>query len=349
MISIMNKDSSGKILLVIFLFMTSMNLFGQKTDTIIHVNGNILLGEIKKLNDGIITYKMDGMGTIKFQVDKINTFKSEKSFQVVLKGGKQYFGSFDTCGIERHVKLILINGSDRLFIEDIIELYPIKKNFWLRTSGSLGLGFNFSKGSNIATLTTSGSLNHRNRHSYAELSWSDNTTYQSDSINSNKSDANLMIQRLIYRKWYLGFNIEGSSNSELGYKFRILGGVSVINYIIQDYHNRLYVSLGSNANREWSKDNDEVTNNMEGLLGINYHYYKYTDPEINITTYVNTYPNFTTSGRYRVNYYLDAKVEVISDFNVGINIYYNFDSKPISVHAARDDYGIATTISYTFH
>ncbi|MAZ93382.1 MAG: hypothetical protein CMF58_03110 [Lentimicrobiaceae bacterium] len=346
---IINKGSFGKILLVMVIFVTSMNIFGQKTDTIVHINGNILLGEIKKLNDGIITYKMDGMGTIKFQVDKINTFKSEKSFQVVLKDGKQYFGSFDTCGIDRYVNLILINGSERLFIEDIIELYPIKKNFWLRTSGSLGLGFNYSKGSDIATLTTSGSLYHRNRHTYAELSWSDNTTYQSDSINSNKSDANLMMQRLIYHKWYLGGNLEGSSNSELGYKFRILGGVSIINYIVQNYHNRLYLSLGSNANREWSMDTDEVTNNLEGLFGINYHYYKYTDPEFNITTYLKTYPNFTTPGRYRVNYYLDAKIEVISDFNVGINFYYNFDSKPISEDASREDYGIATTISYTFH
>lgn len=328
---------------------SSVIVLAQKNDTIVHINGNILLGEIKKLDNGIISFKMDGMGTIKFQLDKVETFSSKKHFQVIMGQGKQYYGSFDTCGISRNVYVNLLNGKDKLAIEDIIELYPIKKNFWLRTSGVFSLGFNFSKGSNIASLTSSGKLSYRNRTTYSSVTWSENTTVQSDTISSNKTDLALNVQQLLKRSWYLGFTGEASSNSELGYDLRVLTGLSVINYLLQNYHNRFYVSLGTSGNREWSVGKAEPTDNLEGLLGLNYHFFKYTDPEINISSYVNTYPNFTTAGRWRVNYYLDLKVEVINNFNVGVNFYYDYDNKPISLEASKSDYGITTTFSYSFH
>lgn len=333
---------------LIVCFMTIAS-YSQKTDTIIHANSNVLLGEIKKLNNGIISFKMDGMGTINFEVDKINTFRSNKQFQIIVKSGHQYFGSIDTSSVNRMVKIKLINGTELVPIEDIIELYPIKKNFWLRTSGLFSLGFNYSKGSGVTNLNTSGKLDYRNRKSYTVLNWDENTTMQKDTITSNKTDVSINFQRILVNRWYIGFNTEASSNSELGLDLRALVGLSIINYLVQNYHNRLYLSLGANGNREWPQGVETPNNNFEGLLGVNYHFFKFTNPEIHITTYLNAYPNFTTSGRWRVNYSVDAMVEVINDFYVGVNFYYDFDNKPASADASTNDYGITTTISYSFH
>lgn len=338
-----------KVFLVHIILILGLYSFAQKTDTIIHINGNVLLGEIKKLDNSIVTFKMDGMGTIKFELDKINTFSSNKHFQIVLESGLQYYGTFDTSSVFRMVRINTINNSEVISVEDVIELYPIKRNFWLRTSGLFSLGFNFSKGSGIASLTSSGKLDYRNRKSYTILNWNENTTFQADTIKSSKIDGSLNFQRVIIRKWYFGLNAEGSSNSELGLDLRILAGISINNYIIQNYHNRLYLSLGTSGNREWATGNEAPTNNMEGLLGVQYNYFKYTNPEISISTYLNAYPNITTSGRWRVNYSLDAMVEVINDFHVGFSLYYNYDSKPVSEDASTDDYGINTTLSYSFH
>lgn len=326
-----------------------LSSFAQKTDTIIHINGNVLLGEIKKLDYGIITFKMDGMGTIKFELDKVSTFGSMKHFQIILTNGMQYYGSFDTSAVKRSVKMLFVNGTELIPIDDIVEMYPIKGNFWLRTSGLFSLGFNYSKGSGIANFTTSGKLDYRNRKSYTVLNWNDNTTLQLDTVSSNKTDLSLDFQRLIIRKWYFGLNSEASSNTELGVDLRLLIGASIINYLVHNNHNRFYLSLGGSGNREWSEGKSTIVNSIEGLLGLNYHYFKYTDPEINITTYLNAYPNFTTANRWRINYSLDAKIEVINNFHVGINLYYDFDNKPVSTEASTNDYGITTTLSFSFH
>jgi len=339
----------NKLLFLSIFFIVGLSTFAQKTDTIIHINGNVLLGEIKKLDNGIITFKMDGMGTIKFELDKVNTFSSNKNFQVTVKNGMQYYGKFDTAGVERMVNIVFMNGKEPISIEDLVEMYPIKKSFWLRTSGVFSLGFNFSKGSGIASLTSSGNLNYRNRKSYTVLAWNENTTLQSDTITSNKTDISMDFKRILFKKWYFGLNTEASSNSELGLDLRILTGLSINNYIVQNYHNRLFFAVGASANREWADGSENPTDNLEGLLGVNYHYFKYTNPEINISSYINAYPNMTTPGRWRLNYSLDAKVEVINDFHVGINFYYNSDNKPVSVGASTNDYGITTTFSYSFH
>jgi len=42
-------------------------------------------------------------------------------------------------------------------------------------------------------------------------------------------------------------------------------------------------------------------------------------------------------------------IEIINDFSVGINFYYNYDSKLVSDNASTNDYGITTTFSYSFH
>ena len=54
----------------------------QKTDTIVHINGNILTGDFKKMNYGVVTWKMDGMGTIDLEEPKIQTIISSKMFEI---------------------------------------------------------------------------------------------------------------------------------------------------------------------------------------------------------------------------------------------------------------------------
>jgi len=46
------------------------HLHAQKTDTIVHINGNVLTGDFKRMNYGIVTWKMDGMGTISLEEPK---------------------------------------------------------------------------------------------------------------------------------------------------------------------------------------------------------------------------------------------------------------------------------------
>jgi hypothetical protein len=336
-------------LFISILIIVAVSAFSQKTDTIIHVNGNILTGEIKRISYGIVTFKMDGMGTINYEIDKVQSIKSIKYFEIKLTNGLYYFGSFDTSNFKRKVNVVLSERIELIDIQSLTEVYPIKQNFWLRVYGKFDLGFDFKKGTGIGNLNFNGLLGFRKRKSNIELSWTNNTTAQKDTITSTKADLILNYQRYIKNKWSVGLRTGINENTELGLDLRAFLTASGIWDIIHNNRNRLYLETGLSANREWSNGDTIPVNNAEIILSTQYKLFKFTSPEIDITTNFTFYPNITTKGRLRLEYNLKSKIEVFHDFYIGLNYYYSFDSKPLSVTASNEDWGITTTFGYSFH
>jgi len=335
---------------VIFLFCLSSNVRGQKTDTIYHINGNILTGDLKKLTYGVITWKMDGMGTISLETTKVITIKSSKQFEIKLKNGLIYFGSLDTTGIKKKVKIIFSNGYDEVSIDDIVEIYPIKRNFWLRTSGTFSLGFNYSKGSNIATFTFSGNVNYRKRKSNFILSWDDNNTFQADTLNSTKADVSLGWERTLSKKWSIGTNFGLSQNTELGFKSRLdLNVIGIYDFVYNKW-NRLSLGGGLSGQRETPYDTSAISNDLTGIVGLGWKVYKYTVPKIWVDANVSFIPYFTNSGRYRTTVSLSPNISIVGDnLKIGYRFYYTYDTKPTSQSASTSDWGINLEVTFSFH
>lgn len=331
-------------------FQVSFSVFGQKIDTVVHVNGNILTGDFKNLNYGVVTWKMDGMGTISMEQVVVNTFKSPKQFEVKLKNGLIYFGSFDTSAVDRTVKILFSGGSEVVTISDIVEIYPIKRNFWLRTSGNFSLGFNYSKGSQVATLDFSGNLSYRKKKSYVNLQWDDNNTYQADTLSSTNTSASLSFQRMYKHKWSASVGIGFTQNSSLGTKYRYDIAVLAIRDLVYNNWNRLYPTAGLSVQRETPYDDSPITYDLAGVVGLVWKVYKYTRPKVWVNANVSWIPYLTTPGRYRSNINLNPQVSIFGDnFKFGVNFYFNSDSQPTNTTTVTSDYGFNLEITYSLH
>jgi hypothetical protein len=322
----------------------------QKIDTIVHINGNVLTGDFRKMAYGVITYKMDGMGTISLEEVKVNTMRSIKQFEVKMKDGSMLYGSMDTSSIDRKVNIMTENGSKPIFIEDIVEIYPIRRSFWMRTSGNLSLGVNYSKGSNIATLAFSGNLSYRKRRSYFEYNWDNNNTFQQDSLTSSNINTVLGWQLLLKNKWSSVVSVGASQNTELGTKLRLALNMIGIRDISYNIWNRLFAGGGLTVVRETPYDDSGITEDLAGLVVVGWKVYKYTVPKVWVDANVNFIPYVTDPGRYRVVINLNPKVSVFSNnFKIGFTSYYNFDNRPPSSATTTNDYGINLQLTYTFH
>jgi len=338
-----------KLLISIFLVVFSFSVFAQKTDTIIHTNGNILTGEIKRIDFGIITFKMEGMGTIKYEMDKVQSIKSNKYFEIKLSHGRYYFGTLDTSNRERKVKIVLIDKTELVDVYSLIEVYPIKQNFWLRVSGKFDMGVDFNKGSGIGTVNLNGNISYRKRKSFYQFAWANSTVIQMDTVTSAKADIDIEYQRYLKNKWSAKLKSGANENTELGLNLRLyLTGYGIWD-LVHNNRNRLYIGVGLSGNREWSGGDSTAINNSEIVLTTEYKLYKFTNPEIDIVTDFSVYPSITQNNRLRLEYNLKTKFELFNDFYVGLNYYYSFDSKPITLNASSEDWGITTTIGYSFH
>lgn len=299
---------------------------------------------------GVISWKMDGMGTISLEEPKVNTIISKKNFEIKMNSGKIYFGSFGASKIKRKVNILTGDKKILVDIDKIVEVYPIRKNFWLRLSGDFSLGLNYSKGSKTSTLSFSGNLDYRKKKSYVELSWDENITVQSDSVTSSKADLTLSYQRLLKKKWSVMAAIGGNQNLELGTKLRLNLDLGMIKDISYNEWNRFYVGAGLNITQETSYDNAGKTNDLAGLVQAVWKVYKYSSPKMWIDADITFLPYFTDAGRYRTNFNLNPKISILSDnFKVGFKFYYNYDSKPSSSASSRDDYGLNLQLTYSLH
>jgi len=344
----LNRKVIYIILFFIAVIIPGKKVLAQKTDTIVHINGNVLTGELKKLVYGVVTWKMDGMGTISLEEVKVNTMISKKQFEIKMKNGDSYFGSFAASDKNRKVNIISKDLIRLVDIESIVEAYPIKKSFWMRTSGSFSLGVNYSKGSNVTTLAFSGNMSYRKEKSYITLTWDDNNTYQEDSLSSSKYDIILSWERLLKNDWSTLVSFGLSQNSELGTK--LMKGLNLMGTrnIAYNNWNRLYAGAGLNLVQETPYDGSGNTNDLAGVIILYWKVYKYTTPKVWIDANIAFLP-YITDSRNRVTFNLNPQVSILSNnFKIGLNFYYNFDSNPPS-QTSNDDYGLNLQFTYAFH
>ena len=327
-----------------------MALSAQKTDSLYHVNGNILLGEIKKLEYGILDFKMDGMGTIKVEIEKIKTLKSSKLFELVTTHGRLVYGFIDSTGTTGAIEVNSGYDSSILHLYQIVEIFPIKKTFFLRLSGAISLGVNYTKASNVARFNLDWNLSYRNKKTNVYMLASNIETFNpGDTIpSSSKYDFSLNLERKMRGIWSSIVYISGSQNSELALDLRLKIAGGLMGDIVHNNWTRLYLIAAIAPNYEIADHNTSKTNNLEGQFSLSYEIFKRTLPKVKLNTQLDYFPSFTQK-RYRVDYNIDLSVEIILNLTIGAKLYYNFDSNPASSNAANDDFGFTTTVGYSFH
>ncbi|MCX7546377.1 DUF481 domain-containing protein [Xanthomarina sp. F1114] len=346
----MNRLAPYCFLFYLFLIIPFNKVLAQKTDTIYHVNKNILTGELKNLAYGVFTWKMDGMGTISLEEIKVSTIISQKQFEIKLQNDAIYFGTLGASDSSGTVFIITKTDKILVHIKDIVELYPIKNSFWLRFSGNLSLGFNYSKGSDIGSLAFSGDINYRKKKAYFEVEWDQNNTYQADTLGSRKADVSIAWQRLLRNGWSTQLAVAFSQNSELGIKER--WGVNLMGLKDLSYNNwnRLYAGTGINLTHEIPYGSTTEQNDIAGIFQVVWRVYKYKTPKLWVDSDISYLPYFTDSGRHRAVFNLNPKINLFSDnFKVGLKFYYTYDSKPPADAASTNDYGVNFQLSYSLH
>ncbi len=336
--------------ILIFTVLTSI-AFSQQNDTLFHKNGNVIKGEIKKYDMGIIAFKVDGMGTVNVNADEVIGFKSKKVFEIYSKKGNVFYGSFDTSGIDGVIKIITLRDTLSVLYDHIVSFDPIKARFWDKLSGRFTLGFDYTKASNVMRFSYTGDIVYRARKTYVQLDWNGYLTAEpNDSAGrqSDKLDVILNFQQLIKQKWYYSVFVGFNRNTELGLESRTQIGAAIINSFVYTHRNRFYGIVALSPNRETYVENSPTVN-IEAVFSLKYNYYKYTSPELHISSELSYFPSLTNWGRNRVNFNLNSSIEIIRNFTVGINGYYNFDNKPADENASTYDFGLTLSLGFIFH
>ena len=335
------------IVLLMVLVLPQVIQASEKTDTVYLKNGDRITGEVKRLEYGILFLKTSGLGTINIEFDRIKTFYAKDRFTIMLASGLRFFGTIDTSGMEGYVILRVNDFRIPEPISEIAELYPVKNAFWKRLDGSVDLGYSYTKASTVSQLDFSGNLEHRVEKAFTQIKAGFTMTDQQDRDRIRKQDYAISYKRIIKRKWFAAGALGMQQNTELGLEHRYWGGPAAGNNLVNNNLHVLSTLGGVMFTTELSAE-DSITRSIEGLMQVDYRIFKFNKPDIDVRSSFSYYPSLTSWGRHRIDFSINAKFEIFNDFYFGLRLYDNFDSKPVDATAETNDWGVTTSIGYSW-
>jgi hypothetical protein len=237
-----------------------------------------------------------------------------------------------------------------------VRISQIEDTFWERVQGSLTFGYSFTKASDVAQ----GNLGFRATHRTEIRSFTvdGSTIITSDQADENTQRSNLSLSTTRFRsnRWFNSYLLGFESNDELGLNLRSSLGAGLGRYMIQTNTSELSLVGGLLGTAEDLSPNEGVPEassqsskeSFEGMLGVDYSRYIFDDPTVDLSVSLFAFPSITESGRTRAQFDVNFRWELINDLFWDLTYYNTYDSDPPSGSESTNDYGIVTSIGYSF-
>jgi hypothetical protein len=321
-----------------------------KTDVIVLQNGDRITGEIKGLEHNRLRYSTDHMGTVYIEWDKIARVTSEQYLQLERSDGSRYYGQL-IGGDEDAVLLVRRDPksrADTVTMASIVRAQPILGGDLIdRLDGYVSAGLDAAKANDRRSIDFAGGLSSRSRVREWSIDGSANLTDDSAGESSERYQLQGSWRQLrANRDFWQGFTAF-ERNSELDLNLRSLVGGGYGRYIVQNSSAEWVGGLGLAYSHE-NYTGGETFDSVEAVLTTSFAIFRYDFPETDIGGRLSLLPSLTESGRYRAEADLRAKYEFIDDLYFEIKLYGSYDSKPPLEDSETSDYGVVTSLGYSF-
>ena len=317
-----------------------------KTDIVVLKNGNNITCEIKSLGRGKLRVKTDDMGNIDVEWDKVASVTATGLFEIEDLSGHLYFGPLETVP-EKGLQLAAVTGIETVPLISIARIMSIKASFWQRLTGSVDVGFGYTKSSDLTQFNADASVKYSRPSFFSELEASSLIQRQEGTNDTTRNSAALTYARTFENRRFALGRLSADQNRELGFDLRAGLTAAWGKYLVRSQGNEVLSAAGLYLNREVPIEGETATN-LEALVAFDWANFAYDFPKTDIEVKTIFILGLTDWGRYRVD--LDARFnrELFSDFKLVVKGYYNYDSRSPTTGASQDDYQISLAIGYTF-
>lgn len=316
-----------------------------QTDTLIFINGENIIGEIKSLDRGVIhieTSYSDSDFAIEWT--QVASIKSQQNYLITLSDGRRFNAKLNSTGNNNEVELDNGEARENVNVLDIVYFKPISQSFWDKFSASIDVNLDLTKANNLtqfSTRTAAGYLTKR-----WELKGNYNTLFSSqDSVAStNRMDANITFKYFLPNDFFVFYSNDFLQNDEQKLALRSTSKLGLGYYMVHTNSSYWSAYGGAAANAEsFTEATTPDRQSGEAFLGTELNLFDMGD--LSLVTSATGYPSFTESGRFRLDFKFDIKYDLPLDFYIKAGTTVNYDNQPIP-GAATLDYVVQTGIGW---
>ncbi len=316
-----------------------------KTDIVVLRNGDRISCEIKKLDRGLLQVSTDDMGTIDVEWLKIASVTSTAWFEVETGAGIRYYGPLSTT-TPGQVVVGVGEAIVALAMPDVIRITTIEAGFWNRLYGNIGAGGSYTQSSGVAQASVNFLLGARRPAFEWQTSFDGTLTVEEAQPNTGRFTAKTGYTRLLSNRWLVPGTVTVEQNQDLGFNLRTTVALGVGRTVVQSNRSRLRLGAALGANRELPVDGSPVTN-VEIVLPLDYEFFTYDFPKTDLAVGVTAFPSLSDLGRFRLNSNFSLSREFFAkDFYIAATVYDDFDSRPPTEGASKNDVGLTFSLGY---
>jgi len=338
-----------KIGLFVFFVLGTQVSFAQK-DTLVMKPLEKVMGEIKKLDEGVISIETDYSDKdFAVEFDKIMYISTIRSFSIVTTKGGRYYGTMqskksDSLKIEITEKTGNVVEVD---LKDLVYFQEIEESFWKRLDAELSIGYTLTKANNSEQFSGNADLRYISSKSRYNLYFSLIRNFQeSEEFTSKISRTNggFLFRHFIVRDWFMLVNADLLQSSEQKLDLRSNTKAGVGYYLVKNSKMNLGIAGGMAwAHEEYSEAVSDSKSSAEAFFAVDYKIFNLGD--LDLGTKVFAYPSLTESGRFRTDFNINVKYDFPLDFFIKLSYILNYDNQP-AVGASKNDYVFQTTFGW---
>lgn len=356
------EERMKRICLALTLVFSLSSLAYSQTDSLILRNNDLIVGEIKSMDRGVLTFKTD-YSDVDFKVkwEKVNQMASNTIFLITLSDGRRYKGKLSSL----NDSLVEINSyAEKVFLkfskktqnienpegnkvgvpnQEIVYLNPLDEGFWSRLSFNFDVGINLTKASDFHQFSFNTGLG------YLADRWKNNLTIntlksnQENSSPVSRTEFNNQFNYFLPKDFYLIYYLNLLSNTEQLIDLRTSNMVGIGKYLVHTNKSYFGFSAGVNFNNEKFSGQESSNQSGEIFLGAQYNIFDIGD--LDLLTNIVAYPSLTTKDRIRTDFKFDIRYEFKFDLYFRVGTTINFDNQPTE-GASELDYIFQTTVGW---
>jgi len=329
MINISKRRSHiKKEFLLIPLFVIFIQLLQAQTDSLVLINGNYIVGEIKGLNKNVLTVETDySDDDFKIEWNGVMEIYTETYFLITITDGTRLNGHLKTTS---PLTVLIVSDDDQEMIvelNDIVYLDDIDQGFWNQIYASIDLGLDIAKANDLRQVSMRSNLGYLAKRWQLDGNYNNLFSRQDDIEDTRRSDGSVTFRYFLPQDWYPLISAEFLSNTEQQLKLRSTIKSGMGKYVI--HTNQLYwgFSLGANYNNEnYQPDTLTDRTSWEGFIGTELNMFNTGD--LSLLTNLVAYPSFTEKGRIRSDFKFDLTYDLPLDFYIKLGFTVNYDNQP---------------------
>ena len=331
------------ILAFTFLLISTNLLFAQ-TDSLILMNGNIIVGEFKDMDKGVLAIETDYSDSdFKIEWEGIKEIYSYTKFLITLSNGARYNGPLKTS----KEGFVVINdddtGDEEVELKEIVFLKSVDEGFLSRLYASIDLGFSVTKANNLRQISMRSKIGYLAERWQADASYNNLYSTQDKTDPIRRIDGGFSYRYYLPKDWYFPIDLTFLSNTEQLIDLRLNAKLGIGKYIIHTNNAYWGFAVGTSyVNENFSSDAPDK-NSLEGYFGSELNLYDIGD--LSLLTKAVAYPSITESGRWRVDFVFDTKYDLPLDFYIKLGFTLNYDNQPVE-GATDADYVFSTGLGW---